>query len=228
MKKLTPVVYILLLFILLGGSGSSCKKEVPREQVRFDFLIPITITPLKDTINVGEELTISTLFSDSVYDMNSAKRYYLPNFNWRPMIFIKKLVAPEKNLFNQFRAGGKFEYINVVGSFTIVDDIAATMKYIYENNQYKLTVKIKPKEKGVFSIDFANDFSPGQVKLPQNFAPSLPSLTKEPVIGDMRNQINNGQTNYHILKQHCSVEPPGLAAIDIWLYKNSTYTFVVK
>ena len=228
MKKLTPIVYVLLLFILIGGSGSSCKKEVPREQVRFDFLIPITITPLKDTISVGEELTFSTLFSDSVYDMNSAKRYYLPDFNWRPMIFIKKLVAPEKNLFNQFRAGGKFEYINVVGSFTRVDDIAANMTYVYENNQYKLTVKIKPKEKGVFSVSFGNDFGPGEVKLPQEFAPSMSGITYDPVIGNMRNQVNNGQTNYHILKQHCSVEPPGLAAIDTWLYKNSMYTFVVK
>ena len=228
MKKLTPIVYVLLLFILIGGSGSSCKKEVPREQVRFDFLVPITITPLKDTISVGEELTFSTLFSDSVYDMKSAKRYYLPNFNWRPMIFIKKLVAPEKNLFNQFRAGGKFEYINVVGSFTRVDDIAANMTYVYENNQYKLTVKIKPKEKGVFTVAFSNDFDPNSVKLPQEFAPSSPSLTKEPVIGDMRNQINNGQTNYHILKQNCLVETPGLAAISTWIYKNSMYTFVVK
>jgi hypothetical protein len=228
MKKLTPIVNVLLLFILIGGSGSSCKKEVPREQVRFDFLVPIAITPLKDTISVGEELTFSTLFSDSVYDMNSAKRYYLPNFNWRPMIFIKKLVAPEKNLFNQFRAGSKFEYINVVGSFTRVDDIAANMTYVYENNQYKLTVKIKPKEKGVFTVAFSNDFDPNSVKLPQEFAPSSPSLTKEPVIGDMRNQINNGQTNYHILKQNCLVETPGLAAISTWIYKNSMYTFVVK
>jgi hypothetical protein len=226
MKKLTHIIYVFLLFILAGGS--SCKKEDRREQVRFDFLVPITITPLKDTISVGEELTFSTLFSDSVYDMNSAKRYYLPDFNWRPMIFIKKLVAPEKNLFNQLRSGGKFEYINVVGSFTIVDDIAATMKYIYENKQYKLTVKIKPKEKGVFSIDFANDFSPGQVKLPQEFAPSVSGITYDPVIGSMRNQINNGQTNYHILKQNCLVETPGMAAIDTWIAKNSMYTFVVK
>ena len=228
MKKLTPIVYVLLLFILIGGSGSSCKKEVPREQVTFDFLVPITITPLKDTISVGEELTFSTLFSDSVYDMNSAKRYYLPNFNWRPMIFIKKLVAPEKYYSAQFRAGSKFEYINVVGSFTRVDDIAANMTYVYENNQYKLTVKIKPKEKGVFTVAFSNDFDPNSVNLPQEFAPSSPSLTKEPVIGNMRNQINNGQTNYHILKQNCLVETPGLAAISTWLYKNSMYTFVVK
>jgi len=228
MKKLTPVVYILLLFILLGGSGSSCKKEVPRESLWFDFLIPITVAPLKDTISVGEELTISTLFSDSVYDMKSAKRYYLPNFNWRPMIFISKLVAPEKALSAQLFAGSKFEYINVVGSFIIVADVAATMKYVYENNQYKLTVKIKPKEKGVFSVSFGNDFNPNSVKLPQEFAPSMSGITYDPVIGDMRNQINNGQTNYHILKQHCSVEPPGLAAIDTWLYKNRMYTFVVK
>ena len=228
MKKLTPIVYVLLLFILIVGSGSSCNKEVRPKKVTFDFLVPITITPLKDTISVGEELTFSTLFSDSVYDMNSAKRYYLPNFNWRPMIFIKKLVAPEKALSAQLFAGSKFEYINVVGSFIIVADVAATMNYVYENNQYKLTVKIKPKEKGVFSIDFGNDFNPNSVKLPQEFAPSTSGITYDPVIGDMRNQINNGQTNYHILKQHCSVEPPGLAAIDTWLYKNSIYTFVVK
>ena len=228
MNKLSPIVYVLLLFILIGGSGSSCKKEVPREPLWFDFLIPITVAPLKDTISVGEELTFSTLFSDSVYDMKSAKRYYLPDFNWRPMIFIAKLVAPEKALSAQPYAGSKFEYINEVGGFTRANDIAATMKYVYENNQYKLTVKIKAKEKGVFNVTFANDFLPGQVKLPQEFAPSMSGITYDPVIGDMRNQINNGQTNYHILKQHCSVEPPGLAAIDTWLYKNSMYTFVVK
>ena len=228
MKKLTPIVYVLLLFILIGGSGSSCKKEVPREQVRFDFLVPITITPLKDTISVGEELTFSTLFSDSVYDMKSAKRYYLPDFNWMPMIFIAKLVAPEKYLSAQPSAGSKFEYMNVVGSFTRANDIAATMNYVYENNQYKLTVKIKPKEKGVFNVTFANDFLPGQVKLPQEFAPSVSGITYDPVIGSMRNQINNGQTNYHILKQNCLVETPGMASIDIWLNKNSMYTFVVK
>jgi hypothetical protein len=229
MRKLTPIVYVFLLFILIGGSGSSCKKEVPREQVWFDFLVPITVAPLKDTISVGEELTFSTLFSDSVYDMKSAKRYYLPNFNWRPMIFIKKLVAPEKYYSAQFRAGSKFEYINVVGSFTRVDDIAANMTYVYENNQYKLTVKIKPKEKGVFTVAFSNDFDPNSVNLPQEFAPSSPSLTKEPVIGNMRNQINNGQTNYHILKQHCKVEGPEVVGeTNIWMYKNSTYTFVVK
>ena len=228
MNKISPIVYVLLLFILIVGSGSSCNKEVRPKKVTFDFLVPITITPLKDTISVGEELTFSTLFSDSVYDMNSAKRYYLPNFNWRPVIFISKLIAPEKYYSAQPYAGSKFEYINVVGSFIIVADVAATMKYVYENNQYKLTVKIKAKEKGVFNVTFANDFLPGQVKLPQEFAPSLPSLTKEPVIGDMRNQINNGQTNYHILKQNCLVETPGMASIDIWLNKNSMYTFVVK
>ena len=228
MNKLSPIVYVLLLFILIGGSGSSCKKEVPREPLWFDFLIPITVAPLKDTISVGEELTFSTLFSDSVYDMKSAKRYYLPDFNWRPMIFIAKLVAPEKALSAQPYAGSKFEYINEVGGFTRANDIAATMKYVYENNQYKVTVKIKAKEKGVFSIVFSNDFGPGEVKLPQEFAPSMSGITYDPVIGDMRNQINNGQTNYHILKQNCSVEPPGLAAISTWIYKNSMYTFVVK
>lgn len=227
MKKLFSIFHIPLLFLLLVG-GSCRKKETPREQVRFDFLIPISVTPIKDTISVGEELTFSTLFSDSVYDMNSAKRYYLPEFNWKPLIFITKLVAPEKYYSDQPSAGSKFAYVNLVGSFTKVDNIGANMQYVYENNQYKITVKIKPKESGVFVISFSNDFSPGEIKLPQEFSPNLPGIIKEPVIGVMRNYVNNGQTNYNLLKQNCLVETPGITSTSTWLYKNSTYTFVVK
>lgn len=131
MKKLFSIFHIPLLFLLLVG-GSCRKKETPREQVRFDFLIPISVTPIKDTISVGEELTFSTLFSDSVYDMNSAKRYYLPEFNWKPLIFITKLVAPEKYYSDQPSAGSKFAYVNLVGSFTKVDNIWANMQYVYK------------------------------------------------------------------------------------------------
>ena len=227
MNRRIPFVYFLLLFILMGGNSCG-KKEVPKEQVRFDFLIPISVTPIKDTISIGEELTFSTVFSDSVYDMNSGKRYYLPNFNWLPLIFITKMVAPEKYYSAQPSAGSKFDYISVVGSFTSVGNYLANMKYVYENNKYKITVKIKPKEAGVFSVLFDNDFSPGQIALPQEFAPSSPTVTKFPVIGNMRNQVNNGQTNYHILRQHCLVEAPEIDANSNWLNKNSMYTFVVK
>ena len=228
MKKPIPTIQVLLLFFILVGS--SCrKKEVKREEVRFDFLIPITVLPIKDTVSVGEEITISTIFSDSVYDMNSAKRYYLPNFNWLPMIFITKMVAPQKYYSAQPSAGTMFDYINVDGGFTAVGNVGANMKYVYENNKYKLVVKIKPKATGVFSVLFNNDISAGQIKLPQEFAPSSSSVTRIPVIGNMRNLVNNGQTNYHILRQNCLVEGPEITGeIDIWLSKNSIYTFVVK
>jgi len=220
----------MLILMLLFFSGSQCSKDTSRyEEVRFDFLIPISVAPLKDTIRVGEELTITTQFSDSVYDIKSGKRYHMPDFNWKPMLYIAKLVASDKTISSQPAAGSQFEYSSVIGGFVTQSNSAAGMKYVYENKQYKLVAKVKPNEPGVFYIFFGNDFSPGQVKLPQSFAPNTtPGVNRVPVIGFMRNYVNNGQTNYHILRQHCYVEIPGLDSISIWDYKNGGYTFVVK
>ena len=227
MKKPIPNIHVLLLFFILVGS--SCrKKEVKREEVRFDFLIPITVLPIKDTVRVGEELTLSSVFSDSVYDIKSKKNYFLPNFDWKPLIFIDQLIGPEKSISEQLSAGSNFEYNNIIGGFTRIDNIGANLKYVYENNQYKWVVTIKPKVPGVYSINFSNDFGIGEIKLPQEFAPNSSGVIRNPVIGIMRNYVNMGQTNYHILKQNCLVESPSIDSVSVWIYKNNMYTFVVK
>jgi hypothetical protein len=65
--------------------------------------------------------------------------------------------------------------------------------------------------------------------LPQSFAPNtIPGVNRVPVIGFMRNYVNNGQVNYYILRQNCNVEIPGLDSISTWDYKNGGYAFVVK
>jgi hypothetical protein len=185
----------MLILMLLFFCGSQCSKDTSRyEEVRFDFLIPISVEPLKDTIRVGEELTITTQFSDSVYDVKSGKRYHMPDFNWKPMLYIKKLVAPDKTISSQPTTGSQFEYSNVIGGFVTQSNSAAGMKYVYENKQYKLVAKVKPNEPGVFYIVFTNDFSPGQVRLPQSFAPNTtPGVNGVPVIGSLRNYVKNGQ-----------------------------------
>ena len=220
----------ILVLMLIFFSSSQCSKDTSRyEEVRFDFLIPISIAPLKDTVRVGEELTITTQFSDSVYDIQSGKRYYMPDFNWKPMLYITKLIAPDKAIGDQPAAGNLFDYSNVVGGFVTQVNSAAGMRYVYENNQYKLIAKVKPTGPGVFYIVFTNDFSPGKVRLPQSFAPNtIPGVNRVPVIGFMRNYVNNGQVNYHILRQNCNVEIPGLDSISTWDYKNRGYAFVVK
>ena len=97
MRAVNLTICLFLFFNLL--SGSQCSKDTSRyEEVRFDFLIPISVAPLKDTIRVGEELTITTHCSDSVYDVKSGKRYYMPDYNWKPLLFISKLMAPDNSL----------------------------------------------------------------------------------------------------------------------------------
>jgi hypothetical protein len=228
MENFKFTICLFLLFTLFDSSQCS-KNTIRDEKVDFDFLIPYTVSPLKDTIRLGEELTIATVFSDTVYDIKSGKWYHLPDFDWKPLLFFSKLVAPDKPLGNQSSAGNQFEYINILGGFTNVDNIGANMKYVYKNGQYKLIVKIKTKGAGVYCIEFVNDFSPRRIQLPTSFTTNnTPGVNRRPVIGFMRNYVNNGQNNYQLLKQNCLIEESNIDSISVWQYKNRIYTFVVK
>ena len=78
--------------VALTSCSSSCNKDKDRwEEVEFEFAIPVTITPGADTVNVGQELTLSADFSDSLFDVRSQKKYYLPNFNFKTVAVIQKL-----------------------------------------------------------------------------------------------------------------------------------------
>ncbi|MCA6481865.1 MAG: hypothetical protein IM540_02305, partial [Chitinophagaceae bacterium] len=129
MRIIKTGLFCFVTLTLLGGSQCS-KNTIRDEKVDFDFLIPYTVSPLKDTIRLGEELTIATVFSDTVYDIKSGKWYHLPDFDWTPLLFFLKLVAPDKPWGNQSSAGNQFEYINILGRFTNVDNIGANMKYV--------------------------------------------------------------------------------------------------
>ena len=64
-----PFFYSILLIISITSCGSSCNKDKTKwEEVFFEFEIPLNISPGADTINVGDELTFSASFPDSLFD----------------------------------------------------------------------------------------------------------------------------------------------------------------
>jgi hypothetical protein len=66
--------YVLFFSIALSSCGSSCNKDKDKwEEVLFEFEIPLSITPDTDTIAVGQELTLTANFSDSLFDFYSQK-----------------------------------------------------------------------------------------------------------------------------------------------------------
>ena len=71
-----------LLLVTLTSCGSSCNKDKDRwEEVEFEFAIPVSITPGSDTINIGQELSLTANFSDSLNDVLSQKKYCIDPLN---------------------------------------------------------------------------------------------------------------------------------------------------
>ncbi|HET8686459.1 MAG TPA: hypothetical protein VFM18_07320, partial [Methanosarcina sp.] len=71
--------FLMPLVVLLMGN---CNKEKIKhyEDVFFQFNMPFTVAPGHELIHVGDTLTISACISDSLFDLFSNKRYYLPDF----------------------------------------------------------------------------------------------------------------------------------------------------
>jgi hypothetical protein len=220
--------YVLFFLIALSSCGSSCKKDKDKwEEVLFEFEIPLSITPDTDTIAVGQELTLTANFRDSLFDFYSQKKYYLPNFDLQTVAVIQKLSNSNLSVLEQPGAVSKFTLTNKIGGFSNLSTTFADVNYVYENNHYKLTVSIIPKEAGVFIIRFYHSTGgAGSTKLPQELAPNEPGVKRFPVMRHTRYIFNAGNTHFNIYKDNCKTGDPNEATN--WVESKATYTFVVK
>lgn len=220
--------YFLILIMAVSTCGSSCNKDKDKyEEVEFEFAIPLSISPGTDTIYIGHELILSANFSDSLFDVISQKKYYLPNFNFKTVAVIQKLINPILDINQQASAVGKFSFANTIGGFSNFSSTFADVDYLYQNHQYKLNAKLAPNEKGVYIIRFYHSTgTPGQTKLPSELAPSEPGIKRFPIMKRLRHEFNNGQTHFSIYKDNCKPRDPNEATN--WVESKATYTFVVK
>jgi hypothetical protein len=217
---------LILSFAVLVCRANSCQKDKDRrEEVEFEFVIPMSMAPGNDTVAVGQTLTLSADFSDSLYDALSQKKYHLPNFNFKTVAVIKRL--SNNNVQYPEQGGGSFEFTNVLGALSNIGSSFADVNYVYQNRMYMLNVNIKCNQPGVYGISFFNSTGTRSfTDLPQWLAPNEPGLLRFPIIRQTRYVFNDGNTHFNIYKQHCKPADPNEATN--WVESKSTYTFVVK
>ncbi len=217
-----------LFLVTLTSCGSSCNKDKDKwEEVEFEFAIPVSITPGSDTINVGQELSLTADFSDSLFDVRSQKKYYLPNFNLKTVAVIKKLSNNNIQFPEQSGSVSNFTFINTIGSFNNLSTSFADVNYTYQGNRYTISVKLKPLEAGVYGLRFYHSTGTrGQTELPQELAPNEPGVKRFPIMKVIRYTFNDGNTHFNVYKQHSKPADPNEATN--WVESKATYTFVVK
>jgi hypothetical protein len=191
MKYFIPSLLLSMLFIF-----SSCVKKKCRIDGAYNFEIPVTLSPAKDTFNIGDTITIISTFPDEVYERKTDRTYKLIDFKFFPETSINKIdTVGQIDDFSEFDAivTPTYNY-----SFFNYSDGGTTLvgEYNYSNNQYNLEYKIIPKIKGLYFLRHASSIVVlGDM---QDFDGKCSRIDVH-VKMTMNNNNNNNSNNIHML-----------------------------
>jgi hypothetical protein len=226
MKKQFIIYSILIVSSL--NIFSSCEKYIPNEYVDFRFEIPLSITPIKDTIQAGDILTLQADFSDSVKEVHSGKFYKLKRFDFKTSITFKKLRDTSLDLSLQPGNAGGYKVTPAIGIIAELGGTYGIVIFDTSNNRYRLKVQLIPTQKGISSISFFSRYVGRTTEL--HFIDLGTNADGSKRVANLRNIwyiINNGNTNFNLYKQNSKLG--NLSNIDEYNYEvEATYTFVVK
>ena len=147
MKKILFLFSVALLF-----QYSCTKKECKFDNPNYVFEIPSTFSPRKDTFNIGDTITITSVFGNRVYDRSTQETYALKNFEFNPEFKITKISAEEADESALFLFQVLFDSIYDLKYFYGTKSQILTYygQYLYKQNTYSLELQIIPKDTGLF------------------------------------------------------------------------------
>lgn len=230
--SLIPARKIILFFFLWN---TSCSKEKRIEFVDFIFVIPITISPIKDNIQMGDTLWVNTSFYDSIYELRTAKKYKIDPylFDFKTRIGIRSLTYPDLSLNRQQGFSNGFNILNQAGGIYNLGDTFGDLKFIYDNGKYSARVGLQAKSPGIACLSFyskaISTTSSNQsdllsfIKLPK----SPNGDTRVPLLIDIYYVVNNGNNNFQIFRNNC-LSLSELTPIESNIYYEQKGTFTIK
>jgi len=91
-------IFYFFLFSLLACSNNispeayyeACPHELKYGQAHY-LEVPITMTPHKKQFHVGDTLTVSMMFSDSIFDLSRETSFKIENFPFEPVTLLYKI-----------------------------------------------------------------------------------------------------------------------------------------
>lgn len=223
--KINKYILLSAVIVLTLMFSCNCTKNEYNLPVYMGLLYPISITPANDTIQVGDTLWVNIDISDTLFDIGTQKKYYLPNCNFLDYLSVKRLSNNTKDVGGQEYANDKFYSKGIIGTMKNTGAFSIDFTPIYENHRYKLNGFIITRDTGVFVFRCQN-FSFGN-RIPQiNLGKNKDGHQLLALFGATAYLINNGNTHYSIFLQHCKQE--NTLNPTEWTEDKFAYTFVVK
>ena len=147
--KNVHIFFLIYLFLTYGCKDNDCNFAGT-----YQFEIPATLTPAKATYRIGDTISISSRFSDQVYEAQTNKTYLLEDFRFYPAFIINEISDSivDRSALRNFDFIIDTNIYNFNKFILTTGTIAYDGEFYYNNNEYSLEYKFIPKETGLYLL----------------------------------------------------------------------------
>ncbi len=213
MKKTIAVIILSLMFTILHY-GCRKKKCEGGTGIFFNFSIPFTISPIKDTLEYGDTIWIESVFSEQMYNPWNDKTYTVPDYDFQHYIYVNDLAMPVTlPVYNWI-------LVDSLGNIlTSTNEDPAYVKYRFENGMYYYKMGLIMLHSGFFALRI-HSF----IHTRGSDAAPITRCPNESI--ELYFPVNNGNNNRHLLQY--SDDPNARSWLNKDLDKSGIFPFVVK
>ena len=160
MARFFSSLYFIGLFLLGLLVFPTCNKNCEDVSGDYDFELPVSLSPARDTYRIGDTIYVSSIFADVVLDRNSQNSYVLENFLFFPKTYIQRI-----DTFPTRDGLPNFEVIldpNQDYYFFYYSDTTSSLlgEYLYFNQEYSLSYKFIPLKAGLYCFTQGSSLYP--------------------------------------------------------------------
>ena len=203
--KILLMKYLSLVLVAIIMLTSSClRKECRDIPGGYEFEIPVTLAPAKDTFRVGDTIHVSSIFSNEVFELKTQQHYRLREWRFFPETRIDRIDLADSAVvqdglsdftylpYDQFDYE-KFNYSS--GNIGLVGE------YLYTGEEYRLEYRLIPRKQGLYYFAHLSIQSKGD---DQDFPGRCSNLTSETHVVLNERMDNNSDFLSHSPQQHYS------------------------
>jgi hypothetical protein len=152
---------IIVLGFLLAFNAMNCCKDV--ENCPRFFTLPVSITPVRDTYNIGDTIKIVSEFSNQLIGLNIEQKeigtFDMHGIKWKPRIRIYKIdtLIPKRD--DHISEITNYFYPILIDTSLVLENFSTRSQIIlgeYKelNSIFSLNFLLIPKTKGIFYVEF--------------------------------------------------------------------------
>jgi hypothetical protein len=181
--------YFSLFTLLITSCGKECKTY-------YSFEMPVTISPVKDTISIGDtlwlEINVTSMLKDRESNTLIDVKNQMLTWDQNMTIFFRKIVNTSNSIAEQEDAVSKFDFFYEKGKLVdYTGNLAKGIEFNYENGNYSIIAGIIPKDSGIYFLTFHFDDKSTDVH-DSEFDVNLVDTKCEEVLSQIYYEVNEG------------------------------------